>query len=146
LPSADPAAPSSVHQQNALHKLAFARISQPTMEKVLDQVPPARLGQAAIAKDVDGNTPIHLANYELGFAEGETEIYNVDSPNYQQASTKKGRANFLLEKLTEAASANGNPANAIENNARETPQRTRERGKEKSLELHRADVFANYFR
>jgi hypothetical protein len=58
---ADPTTPSAINKQNAFHKLAStSKFTRDTTQELIDASDPARLGQAAVAKDINGNTPIHM--------------------------------------------------------------------------------------
>jgi hypothetical protein len=116
---ADPTTPSSINRQNAFHKLASAReFTRGTTRELIDASDPVRLGQAAIAKDANGNTPIHIAQHSLGKAVGRND------ENMQR------RYRDLTDRLTAAATSNGHDVNAITNNDGRTPQQMREAGQQ----------------
>jgi hypothetical protein len=119
---ANPAAPSAINQQNAFHKLAstnkFTRDTTQALVAAVVATDPARLGQAAIAKDVNGNTPIHIAQHSLGKAETVND------------ETMVRRYRDLKNKLTEAATNNGHDVNSITNNQGRTPANMRQTGRQ----------------
>jgi hypothetical protein len=114
---ADPLAPSSVKQQNAFHKAANSpelstRMTSALVNAATDpQLGRARasLGQAAVAKDTNGNTPIHLAEYNLGRASALGDQRHV------------GRLTNLKDTLVNAAVANQHDVNSLENSRQKTP-------------------------
>jgi len=111
---ANPVAPSSIQGQNTFHKLALSgKNRSATIEQVINSTNAASLGQAAIARDRNGNTPVHLAQQALGKAEGAN---NTDGQR---------RSRLLRDQLTAAATENGHDVNAITNNAGKTPQQMR---------------------
>jgi hypothetical protein len=119
---ADPTAPSSINQQNAFHKLAstskFNRDTTQALVAATNAIPHASLGQAAVAKDVNGNTPIHIAQHNLGKAETN------NNPDMER------RYRDLRDRLTEAATNNGHDVDAIANNEGRTPRQMRQTGRQ----------------
>jgi hypothetical protein len=91
---AQPAATSSVHQQNAFHKLAAS--SGPrrrTTDALIQHTPPDKLSRAAIARDHDGKTAIEIAHEKLDKAiEKGDEVQRV-------------RLTHLIGELAKAAAA-----------------------------------------
>jgi hypothetical protein len=116
---ANPAAPSAVNQQNAFHKLASTnKFTRDTTRDLIAATDSASLGQAAIARDVNGNTPIHLAQHNLGEAETNNN------------GTMERRYRDLKDQLTTAATNNGHDVNSITNNEGRTPLQMREAGRQ----------------
>jgi hypothetical protein len=125
---ADPTTPSAINRQNAFHKLAStSKFNRDTTQELIDASDPARLGQAAIAKDINGNTPIHIAQHNLGKAE----------TNNNEAMQRRYRD--LRDKLTQAATENGHNVNSITNNEGRTPQQMRQTGRQVAENAIEAD-------
>jgi hypothetical protein len=94
---AQPAATSSVHQQNAFHKLAESSgPRQRTTDALIEHTPSDQLSKAAIARDRDGKTPIDLAREKLEALSGS---------NKKDDEVKRVRLTHLIDELTKAASA-----------------------------------------
>jgi len=131
---ADPVAPSSIHRQNTFHKLTFSdKNNRGTIAEVIGRTNRASLGQAAIARDRNGNTPVHLAQQALGKAEGANN------------TAGQRRSRLLRDQLTDAAAARGHNVNAITNNAGKTPQQMRNEARTEAERARQnaADVEAN---
>jgi hypothetical protein len=92
---AQPGATSSVHQQNAFHKLAESSgPRQRTTDALIKHTPSDQLSGAAIARDRDGKTPIGIARERLEALSGS---------NKKDDEVKRVRLTHLINALTQAA-------------------------------------------
>jgi hypothetical protein len=129
---ANPATPSK-SGQNTFHKLANALDpSQEITDLLMAKTSPkASLGAAARAQDEDGNTPIHLAEYNRGQAHAEG--FTTEAENLR----------YLADALTAAATPMSGrtldtPVQNLTNNESRTPAQMYERGLERGR-LHELD-------
>jgi len=122
--NADPTAPSSKAEENTFHKLAKNPNNNRTIINHVfsaaensSSIGPGRVSQAAIKQNKDGNTPIHLAEYQRGVS---------DAGNRQSHAV---RAAHLNGRLRTAANLNGHPVDSIKNNKGLTPNQMYEEGR-----------------
>jgi hypothetical protein len=110
---------SSKRKQNAFHKLAQTDMpSADLTDALFDRMPTTSRGGAASAKDIKGNTPVHLAQYKAGWAEAKGDVQS------------RQRLDQLSQRLSQEASLAGRPVTNMENQERKTPTQMREQGKQ----------------
>jgi hypothetical protein len=140
----NPAEVSGSNKQNGFHKLAAQPNANPAttsqmMNLMLDRVPEASRAGAVSLQDRNGDTPIHMAQYQRGIAERratEVGVNTAEGQRYQQTAA-------VLNDLTTRMTAMAEPAgrHQLTNREGRTPEQMYRiglsRSRTEALELDR---------